>query len=445
MKSRHQIPRRFAIVFTVAFAVSLPHPTIAGAQDWPQWGGPDRNFKADTDGLAKKWPEDGPRKVWTRELGDGYSAIVSDGDTLYTMYTIREKLDSTKWAKDGKEVVVALDAESGRSKWEFPYDAPWPEEMGPQFGPGPNSTPLLRDGRLYAIGCTAKLHCLNAATGKLAWSKDLHDEYKAGLMQHGYSASPLAHGETIIIPVGGEGTAIVALNMKEGSMAWKRQDFGPSFSSPLLIHVDGQDQLVVFMAKQVAGLDPKNGELLWSHAHETMFGVNVCTPVWCKANILFISSAYGMGSRGLRLTRKDGKTTVEELWHNPKVKIHFGNAISVGKMVYGSTGDMGPTFFTCIRAETGEIAWKKRFQKSTFVYGDKKMFILGEDGLLTMARVTSKKMRVRSKTQLCKQNAWTVPTLVDRTLYVRDRKNIHAVDLGPAPSKSAPARKTDPA
>ena len=97
----------------------------------------------------------------------------------------------------------------------------------------------------------------------------------------------------------------------------------------LLIDVDGQDQLVVFMAKKVAGLDPNNGELLWSHAHETMFGVNVCTPVWCKANILFISSAYGMGSRGLRLTRKDGKTTVEELWHNPKVKIHFGNAIYV--------------------------------------------------------------------------------------------------------------------
>ncbi len=434
--------------------------------DWLQWGGPGCDFKTDTDNLAKKWPKDGPKKLWARDLGDGYSAILCDGERLYTMSWLPDPTtppetggpdptgDSSDGAKEaeakkvaaeqaalrkGSEVVVALDAATGKTLWEYKYPATWADKMDITFGPGPNSTPLIVGDRIFTVGATVKLHCLDKNTGKKIWAHDLVEEYKADTMVFGYGASPTPYKDTIILPVGGEGQGVIAFKQSDGSVAWKAQDFKASWATPLIINVDGEDQVVVMMEKGIAGLDPNNGELKWKvDGHE---GACICTPVWGDDNILVASGAYGIGAHGIKLARKDGKTIAEELWFNKKMQIMHGNAVRVSDVVYGSSGDFGPVFFSAVNVKTGEFLWRKRgFSKATCVYADKKLIILDEDGNLALTSPKSKKLKIRSKSQVCKRNAWTVPTLIGAKLYLRDRHTIMAIDLSEdanqAPSKS---------
>ncbi|MCK6483616.1 MAG: PQQ-like beta-propeller repeat protein [Phycisphaerae bacterium] len=413
-------------------AVALFVIASDAAAQWPQWGGPRRDFTADAAKLATQWPDGGPKKLWSRELGDGYAAICVDDGKLYTLYRLDQKADEEKGVKAvADEVVVCLDAATGRTIWEHRYEAPLTKDMGMEFGPGPHSTPLIVGDRLVTIGCTMIMHCLDRKSGKPIWSHDFAKEYKAEVIGRGYAASPIAWKNTIIVPVGGKGQAVVAFDVADGRIAWKKHDFQITHASPLLINVDGEEQLVMFMGEEVVGLRPADGELLWSHPHKTQYGANICTPVWGRHNILFISSAYGMGSRGIQLSRKDGKTTATELWYNAKMKIHFSNAVGVGDRVFGSSGDFGPCFLAAVNIKTGEFAWKERgIKKSNLVYADGKLVVVAEDGMIALVQPGDSGATILAKATLLENNAWTVPTIVGNTLYIRDRKHVMALDLG---------------
>jgi len=392
------------------------------AQDWLQWGGPGRNFISESKGLADSWPASGPRRLWDRTLGEGHSCILVEKGKLYTMYR-----------KGEQEVIVALEADSGKTIWEYSYDAPT-KGMDFSEGFGPHSTPLISGDVLYAVGALGSFHAVDKGTGKVLWSHELWRQMGGRKLDRGYACSPIEFKNTIILQVGGPGQAVVAFNKNDGSIAWKKQDFTVSFSSPLLIDVDGQPQLVVFAAEQIVGIDPNNGDLFWSYPHKTDYGLNISTPVWCDGNLLFCSSAYNSGSRVIRLTRKDGKTTAEEVWFNNKVRVHIGTIVRIGDYVYCASGDFGPSFFSAVSVKTGEVAWRERsFARASSLYADGKLILLDEDGTLVLATVSPQSLKVIAKTQLLQHRAWTVPTLSGTRLYVRDRKTIMAVDLGRTP------------
>ncbi|UCF09437.1 MAG: PQQ-binding-like beta-propeller repeat protein, partial [Candidatus Bipolaricaulota bacterium] len=227
-----------SVSWVLAVSLGIAAANAAWADDgWPQWGGPGRDFKVNSDGVAKRWPDDGPKKLWTRELGDGYSAIASDGDRLYTMYWlpdvpvpsakhVRDRIDGRSERPDteeadgaesaemirrrGQEVVAALDASTGATIWEYKYRADWGEDMDVRFGPGPNSTPLIVGNRIYTIGATVKLQCLDRETGERLWVHDLVEEYGAWTMMYGYGASPVGYKDMIILPLGGRGQGVIA-------------------------------------------------------------------------------------------------------------------------------------------------------------------------------------------------------------------------------------------
>lgn len=252
----------------------------AQSPTWPQWGGPHRNFKSEAKGLANSWPEKGPKQLWSRDLGEGYSAIVGDGERLYTMYR-----------KSDQEIVIALEAQTGKTVWEHSYAAPLLKDMNIDNGVGPHATPLLVGNYLYTAGVISKLHCFDKRTGKVVWSHELWKEFQGTFVDTGYSCSPIAYKNTIIVTVGGAGRALMAFNQADGTVAWKNQNFNNSPSSPTMINLGGQDQLVAFLAGEVVGVDPNNGELLWSHPHATKWDLNISTPVWGEDNLLFCSSA----------------------------------------------------------------------------------------------------------------------------------------------------------
>ena len=394
------------------------------APGWHQWGGPDRNFHAKSTGLAIAWPAGGPNKLWSRALGEGYSSIVADPDALYTMYRV-----------DDDEIVVSLEAATGTTRWEHRYEAPLLEHMNygiwlRRGGAGPYSTPLLLGDVVYAVGATGKFHALDRKTGDVLWYHNLDEKFE----MRGYSdyaSSPIVYDGNIILPVGGRGKAVVAFDPASGAVVWKNQDFRLAPASPILIDVDGQDQLVVFTPEDVVGLDPKNGDVLWSHPHKTEYGLNISTPVWGEGGLLFISSAYNGGSRVIRLTRANGETTVEKLWSTNRLRLYFGNAIRIGNLILGTSGDFGPAFFIAVDVETGEEAWRERsFGRSQMVHAEGKLVIVDEGGDVAIASAGPNGLEVHARTELLTENAWTAPTLVGTHLYVRDRKNIVAVDLG---------------
>src|SRR5262249_45018056 len=225
----------------------------AARLEWPSWGGPNGNFVVEGKGLPATFAESTPKQLWERSLGDGFSSIVADGSLLYTMYR-----------RGNDEVVVAIDQATGATQWEYAYDATFQKGMVMENGAGPHATPLILGDYIYTIGVVGKMHAFEKRTGKLVWSKDLFDRYPPNpSMVHGFAISPIAYRNTIVVKLGELGHSIIALNPKDGSLVWQKHDFTYTPSSPLLINVDGQEQLLTTFSGVVAGLDPDNGEVLW--------------------------------------------------------------------------------------------------------------------------------------------------------------------------------------
>lgn len=418
--SLHRISPTFglgAIVMLVTFCRQ------SADGQWAQWGGPGRNFTAEATELAQSWPDEGPARLWRRALGDGYSTILVDEGKLYTMYRIAED-----------EFTIALNAMDGSTIWEHKNPSPFTRTMS-QFGPGPHATPLIVGDRLYTVGSNGVLHCFEKGSGKVRWKHDLVNEYGGMLRARGYSCSPIAFKKTVIVAVGSnspDGASAIAFDQATGRVIWKSPSYLATYASPILIHFDGEDQLILLMATEVVAINPENGEILWEFPHANPQSVNASSPVWDGKELLSCSSAYSGGSRVIRLKRQGGNTVPEELWHTRKMNLHHGNAVRVGDFVYGSSGDFGPAFLAAVNMRTGKLAWRKRgFSKATLVYAAPKLIILDEDGNLALATATPEDLVIHAKSKIADRLAWAAPTLVGNTLYVRDRKNIMAFDLSP--------------
>ena len=405
------------IVFMLLF---LNFYTAIGSSQWLQWGGPNRNFKVDSAQLKTTWTEEGPGQLWKRQLGEGYSAICVDQGTLYTMFR-----------RGDEDVVTALNADTGKTLWEYAYTSlPW-KEFSKQYGPGPHATPLIVGDYIYAIGFRTELTCLDKKNGQKVWSHNLWDEYNAKPGDRGYASSPMAYKNLLVVLAGGKDHGVMAFNLKDGQLVWRGQDFINSYSSPIIINVDGQDQLIVFVEGKVASLDPNTGDLLWQHAHNTQYQIHASTPIWGKDNILFISSAYDAGSRALHLSLQNGKTVVEELWYNKKVRVQHGSAVRMGETIYASSGH-GPAFLTAVTVKTGEITTQQRgFGKANLMMAGHQMIILDEAGQLAIVNANPNSFEVLAQAQVLTSRSWTVPTLSGTKLYLRDMKEILALDLSP--------------
>jgi outer membrane protein assembly factor BamB len=423
---------KFAVLaLAIAAAVSPAagrRLAAAGGNDWTQWGGPHRNFMSDSIGLASSWPADGPKKLWSRPLGEGHSSILAEGSRLYTMYRPAGFLSSMRRSQE--EVIVALDAATGKTVWEFKYPS---TTDGIDFsqGAGPHSTPLIVGNRIFATSSKRELFALDTSNGKVLWSHDFIKEYSAPPPDRGYTCSPLAYKNTVIVTVGGNNQLVAAFNQDTGAAVWKRGGGQPSPASPILIDVDGQPQIVVFGGDRISGMDPSSGETLWTHPHPTDWGLNISTPVWSAADhLLFVSSAYNAGSRVLELHQSAGKTTVTEKWFVKRMRVHIGTVIRLGDYAYGSSGDFGPSFLTAIDMKNGRVVWQDRsFSRAQLLYADGKLILLDEDGRLGLATVGPDGLKVLARANVLENLAWTPPTLAGTTLYVRDRKNIAAFDL----------------
>jgi outer membrane protein assembly factor BamB len=391
----------------------------AASPEWGQWAGPNRNFTVPARAIARQWPASGPKVLWKRAMPFGSSSMVVEGKRLYTMY--REGDD---------EIVLALDAATGKTIWEHRYPAPFLSGMNMKTGPGPHATPLIAGDRLFTVGVTGKFHCLDKRSGKVLWVKGLIEELGGNVMLRGYSNSPLLYRDMVIVMLGGKGKTIAALDLKTGALRWQGGDFGNSHSSPVLIQVDGQEQLAVVVEKAVAGFDPTNGRVLWSHAHENRGGDITTTRIYGPDQILFFSGAYQGGSRALALKQTGGATEVKELWFHRQMRVHHSNVVRIGDYVYGPNGDFGATIYMCVNIKTGEIVWRERkmVRANALLLGDQPI-LLDEDGSLHLVKLSPQGLEIQASAPLLENLAWTPPSIAGTRLFLRDRKSMMAVEL----------------
>lgn len=388
--------------------------TVQAQQAWTQWGGDNnRSFQVPETSLGEK---PALERVWTRDLGGGYSGMLFEADRLYTHY--REGDD---------EVVVCLDSETGETIWETRYAAPIPEEADTSFGKGPNATPLLTGDRLVTVGFLGDMHCLDKQTGKILWKTSLWKEHAATPLGFGFSASPIEYAGNLILPVGGKGQTLKAFRIDDGTVAWSSLDYDNSYGTLLLTNVDGIDQLVLSLTENVIGIDPSSGAEMWSFPMKNQWDTHAFVPVWDASNqTLFVSSFRQ--SHGLKLNRVDDKIGYEKLWSIDKTGIGFTNAVQIGDVVYGTTGGTSSPIMTAFDLKQGEVLWKERgFGISNFLAVGDRLLLLDEKGNLAIADPDDEGLNVTFEERVLEsEKGWTFPTLVGNRLFVRNQKQAAA-------------------
>ncbi len=393
------------------------HTTTEPATEWPGWGGAGADFRAPVHGITDTWEPDGPIQLWSRSLGAGYSGIVVSGHVLYTMYR-----------DGGDDVVIAMRADDGSTIWEHRYDGPTRPDNVTQFGEGPNATPFLAGGRLFTLGYAGKLHALDAGSGEVLWVVDLIEELGGDVLEFGYSASPMVFDDKLVVLVGGDRQAVIALDPTDGSAIWSSAPGSVSYATPTMIDVEGHRQLVYFSVDEVIGLDLDSGRRLWSHPCANQYSNHAAGMTWRDGNILWVSTQLDGGTRALRLAREGEEVAVEELWFNGKISVHFWNSLHQDSHVYAS---IGSGILAGIDAATGEIVWREPgFKQANFIDLGDRALVLDADGMLSLARLSPNGIDLLAQARIVDGTTWTAPTVVGTRMYLRDRESIRAVELG---------------
>ena len=358
-----------------------------------------------------------PRVVWRRELGEGFSGFArAAGGRLVTMYR-----------RAGEEAIVALDRRSGATVWEHAYAVPALEGQDLSQGPGPHATPVVANDVVCAAGVTGRLTCLDEATGRVRWSRELITGLGGTVVHRGYSSTPVIHGSHVIAQVGGEGRALVAFDAATGRELWRGGSLDNTNSSPVLVDIGGRAHVVVFMKDAVAAIDAATGKQLWTHAHPQRFDDNITRPLWLPhRQLLIVSSALDGGTRTLRLDA----TGAREVWHQPRVGAYYTNLMPVGDLVVLSSGGVGPTFFSALDITDGRIIWQTReIKRANGLVVDGRLILRDEEGGLSVVSVSRNGAEVERAATVLAAGAPSPPTIIGNILYVRGRTHAMALDL----------------
>lgn len=183
---------------------------------------------------GEKWLSTPPKKLWERTLGDGYSAIAVENGFLYTGYR-----------SGSNDVFVALEAATGKTVWEYSYSAPFTNFYSEGAGPGPYAMPQVVGDRLVTASGIGQIHSLDKKTGTPVWSRDLYKQFGGNRLDFGYSSHALPYQDSLIVLASGRGSAVLRVRQSDGSIVWRKESLESAHSSPLLIDVEGQQQVAI--------------------------------------------------------------------------------------------------------------------------------------------------------------------------------------------------------
>lgn len=378
--------------------------------DWPRFRGPQQNGVSSEKGMLRSWPEAGPKVLWKKPIGSGFSAVSVVGDALYTMAVEGES-----------ETAYRLRESDGEVVWRTPIGPVFPET----FGNGPRSTPTVDGEMVYVLSATGRLHALKTKDGARLWEVDLPKELGSPTPARGFAPSPLVDGDLLLLEAGGkEGKAVVALDRKTGKLRWSALDGKAGYVTPLAVTIDGVRQYV--FVRTVEGdivsflLD---GKLNWQYRWKA--GA-LASPLFLPPNRIFASASDDVGSVLLEIGKADGKATVREVWNNRLMKNHFSSPVLYEGHIYGFDN----ASLKCIVAETGEQKWVQRgYGKGSLIAADGLLYVLSDQGQLILAEATPAGFAEKGRIGVMQGKTWTAPVLSRGRLYLRDDDEMIVLDV----------------
>ena len=387
-------------------------PAAPSRNTWTDFRGARRDGKYDQ-AVSTSWPSSGLPVLWKQPVGIGYASFaIADGKA----FTIEQRRR--------QEVVAAYDVATGRELWK----QGWTAEYTDSTGDGPRSTPTWDQGRIYALGATGELKCLDANTGAVIWGKNILSENQASNLQWAQSASPLVvDDKVIVLPGGGGGKSVVAYNKMTGAPVWKALDDRQAYVSPMLVELGGRRQIVVVSSLRVVGLTPENGSLLWSYPWDTDMGINVSQPVVVDKNRFFISSGYGKGAALVELKANGNTFTASTIWENTNMKNKFNSSVLHNGYVYG----LDEQILVCLDVNTGERKWKEgRFGFGQVILASGHLIIThGDTGEVVLVKATPDKYTEVARFAALQGQTWNNPAIADGRLLVRNATEMAAYDI----------------
>jgi outer membrane protein assembly factor BamB len=448
---------RFIVPFVVLSSVCA---TTAQADDWPQWLGPRRDGVWRETGIVEKLPEGGPKVLWRIPVNNGYCGpAVADG-RVFLLDRVAGKMPERKRGEraipqiPGNERVLCLDARTGTQVWEHAYESAYRID----YPAGPRATPVVAEGRVFALGAMGDLRCLDAASGKLLWAVNFVTNFNTEPPVWGWAAHPLLDGERLICLVGGTNSAVVAFHKDTGRELWRAltaHEIG--YAPPVILDIAGNRQLLIWHPDAVAGLEPKSGQVLWTHkypidAKPQRPEVTIATPRF-DGRRLFLTQYY-KGSVMLEVSSNPPGAKV--LWNrHGKIGSDFSDGLHTvmttpvfkDGFIYGVCGQGE---MRCLDAANGDRQWetyaptggKKAPLSNAFIVAQANRFwIWNDQGELILASMTPKGYEEISRAKLLEPQEntrgrdvlWCHPAFANRCAYVHNGKELICVSLAAPP------------
>jgi outer membrane protein assembly factor BamB len=388
----------------------IPIVAFAGIQDWSQWRGPKRDGTATNISALAKWPT-ALQTIWSIPVGAGHSSPVLLDEIVYLFSREAEN-----------ETARAIDLRTGKILWRTGYSAPYKEYPGAlEHGKGPKSTPVVYGGKLFTLGISGILSSFSTSNGKLLWQKNFSGRFPANYPPFGTSMSPLIEDGMLIVHVGGhQGGALLALDPDQGAEKWSLNGEGPSYSSPIVVTLEKQKQIVIQVHRKILGVNLSNGKILWSIPFVTPCDQNIVTPV--LAGDILIFSSLDKGTFGVRLNREGDNWRPETLWDTKEVSLYMSSPVLVKNRLIGFSHKRQGEFFA-LEPTTGKILWKsgaRIAENASLIISGTDILILKEDAELFVLPSSADSFQPVATYQVAKSATWAHPIPTNQGILIKD-------------------------
>jgi outer membrane protein assembly factor BamB len=383
--------------------------------DWPRFGGPLGDHIVHGETIRRDWESNPPKALWRHPVGPAWSSFAVVGDLAFTQEQRGEN-----------EAVVCYDANTGEQIWVHEDPERFYESAS---GTGPRSTPTIHDSRLYALGATGVLNCLDPLTGAKLWSTNVVKNAETELLEWGMAGSPTIYENLVIVNPGGPHGAVAAYDRLTGEQKWAGGHHKAAYATPLVAELDGVTQVLIYCSEGICGHDINSGEQLWFFPWTNLTRLNIVQPIVLPDKSVFISSGYGTGSALLKVSHSGEEWKVDPIWERPnQFKLKFNGGIYKDGYVYG----LDEGILSCFDLKTGERKWKKgryKFGQVVMVGGD--LVVSTEAGDVVLVEATPEKATEIAQFKAIEGKTWNHPVLNRGRLFVRNAEEAACYDLRP--------------
>lgn len=379
-------------------------PSLKGVDDSAGYLGESRQGVVKNLVWERNWSEHPPQQVWRQPIGLGWSAFVVAGSHAITQEQRGES-----------ELVVSYELSNGQVAWAHTNTVRFSETMG---GDGPRATPTVQAGRVYAMGATGVLDCLDSATGKTVWSHNTLKETGLPNLPFGKSCSPLVT-DGLVVVTGGltNGPTLLAYHCQDGSPAWQAGTDKASYSSPAVAVLGGQRQIVSINAGSVTGHDLKDGRILWEYKWASDKWPKCAQPVFLEDDRIFLSASFDAGCVLLQVKQNGGQFTAAELWKGRNLKSELSNVVQRNGYAYG----LDDGILTCVELSTGTRKWKDgRYGHGQILLAGDVLLVQTEQGPVVLVEANPVEYREIARLGALSAKTWNVPALAGEYLLVRN-------------------------